>query len=277
MLAVGTSVWANDAIAALRTVPGAVTLPALGMMTLLLLRCDRKMRGAVRGRERYELLSRFNNEYLFEYDMAHDVLMLPQASAEFFGLSRVNAGFLARSNPAQQTPDNPLHAALCGLVGAPAEGVRELHCQLPDGRRRWLRMSVKVICERETPAWLVGKVLDIQRERETQERLLDKAQRDSLTNLYNAAISRQLVTAILQGAAEGPSGALMMLDVDRFKEVNDRWGHPAGDRLLIEVAQTLRAAFRSDDVIGRMGGDEFLVFMREVQVRSTVEEKCNML
>ncbi|WP_368220660.1 GGDEF domain-containing protein, partial [Anaerotruncus rubiinfantis] len=62
-----------------------------------------------------------------------------------------------------------------------------------------------------------------------------------------------------------------------FKEVNDRFGHFAGDQVLMETAAVLRAVFRKEDVIGRLGGDEFLVFMRRTTSRKLVESKCEML
>lgn len=85
---------------------------------------------------------------------------------------------------------------------------------------------------------------------------------DSLTRLYNHTHFKSHLNAqIAQASRVGAPLALAMLDIDRFKDVNDRWGHPVGDRVLRGLAQLLRRRLRRSDVIGRYGGDEFAVLM----------------
>jgi diguanylate cyclase (GGDEF)-like protein len=83
---------------------------------------------------------------------------------------------------------------------------------------------------------------------------------DGLTGLANrrAAVER-LEQALARAARRGTPVAVLYVDVDRFKGINDRHGHAAGDAVLVEVAARLRGAFRTEDVIARLGGDEFLV------------------
>lgn len=73
------------------------------------------------------------------------------------------------------------------------------------------------------------------------------------------------------------AGALLMLDLDNFKEVNDAWGHQAGDAILVLTADLLRAHFRQSDVIGRIGGDEFMVLMKDVSSQQVVEQHMHRL
>ena len=67
---------------------------------------------------------------------------------------------------------------------------------------------------------------------------------------------------------------MMMVDVDNFKLINDTYGHMLGDAVLQEISAELQHLFRSDDVIARIGGDEFLIFMRDVQSREIVEQRA---
>jgi len=99
----------------------------------------------------------------------------------------------------------------------------------------------------------------------TMDRLRDEASRDALTGLVNR---RGLVDA-LGTAARADSGALVLLDLDGFKAVNDRFGHGAGDDVLRAVAAGLRAVSRDGDVVCRLGGDEFAVLVRDL---STMEQ-----
>ena len=93
-----------------------------------------------------------------------------------------------------------------------------------------------------------------------------KAQRDFLTGLPNRAlVTDRLEQAISLAARHGKKVALMFLDLDRFKEINDSLGHPVGDGVLQSVARRLQAALRKSDTVSRQGGDEFLVLLPEVE------------
>lgn len=95
--------------------------------------------------------------------------------------------------------------------------------------------------------------------------LLKKAQResmmDTLTQLYNRLGSERMIKKALTETDENKNSVLIMLDLDNFKEVNDKFGHPMGDQILCEAAQKLKECFRSGDIIGRLGGDEYIIYL----------------
>src|SRR5207248_582084 len=100
--------------------------------------------------------------------------------------------------------------------------------------------------------------------REARARLEHLAYHDSLTNLPNrAAFHEQLVTAIADAGRAGRSLAVLYIDLDDFKLVNDGFGHAVGDELLVHCAERLGAACRRGDVVARQGGDEFLILVRD--------------
>ena len=102
-------------------------------------------------------------------------------------------------------------------------------------------------------------IRDVTEREETQNRLRALATHDTLTGLPNRALLNERVQCLLDTCPPGSSVATMFLDLDRFKEVNDSFGHEFGDILLCEVAARLRRAIRPDDVIARLGGDEFVI------------------
>lgn len=99
--------------------------------------------------------------------------------------------------------------------------------------------------------------------REHEKRLRDQAMFDGLTRLANRAVLGDAVTNAL-GSQSGFGLALLLIDLDDFKTVNDSLGHPAGDALLIKVARVLRTSTPAKDLVARLGGDEFAVLLRDV-------------
>jgi diguanylate cyclase (GGDEF)-like protein len=108
---------------------------------------------------------------------------------------------------------------------------------------------------------------------DNQQRLGRLANHDPLTDLPNRAyLAKHLPQAIAAAKRNGTSLAVLFLDLDRFKHINDTRGHETGDKLLRAVAQRLREAVRGDDVVVRMGGDEFLVVMSAIKSATQVNE-----
>jgi diguanylate cyclase (GGDEF)-like protein len=102
------------------------------------------------------------------------------------------------------------------------------------------------------------------REREAQQRIERLAHFDGITGLPNRALlSDRLAQEVARARRNASAFALLAVDLDGFKAVNDTWGHAAGDRVLAEVAERLRACMRASDTIGRIGGDEFLAILPE--------------
>lgn len=134
-----------------------------------------------------------------------------------------------------------------------------------DDRRIWLRITGRLELRDGVPYRITGLTQDITEEHEAGERIEQLAHYDMLTGLPNRFLFHQRADEAIAGARrDGKPLALLFLDLDRFKFVNDTQGHEAGDRLLQEVAGRLRACVRGSDTVGRLGGDEFLVLLREV-------------
>ena len=102
---------------------------------------------------------------------------------------------------------------------------------------------------------------EIAQRKQTEERLLHAAFHDDLTQLHNRAYLMDVVETSLQNAAD-PAGSVLFIDLDRFKLVNDSLGHRVGDLLLIEIARRLESCVAPGDVLARVGGDEFAVFIQ---------------
>ena len=113
------------------------------------------------------------------------------------------------------------------------------------------------------PTWskVIVSVVDITQQKRAEDRLRFLSTHDVLTGLYNRAFFEEETTRMERGRHYPIS--VLMVDVDHLKITNDRRGHAAGDSLLRRAAAVLRAAFRTEDVVARIGGDEFAVLLPE--------------
>ncbi len=112
---------------------------------------------------------------------------------------------------------------------------------------------------------LISIVHDITARKQAEDHILHMAQHDGLTGLANRALFNDRLQRAIASAVRDQTGlALMFIDLDKFKPVNDQFGHAVGDLLLQEVAQRMRACVRDSDTLARIGGDEFVVLLRDV-------------
>jgi len=141
-------------------------------------------------------------------------------------------------------------------------------CELHDGRT--LRFKLIPLRQRGEAIGRLWVVRDITERRRHEQNLEQLAATDVLTGLANRrAFMARLEAELALASQGGPPGMLMMLDLDHFKRVNDTYGHPAGDRVLVHLAQILRGhALRHGDLAGRLGGEEFAVLLP----RTTAQE-----
>lgn len=131
-----------------------------------------------------------------------------------------------------------------------------------DGAVRWIQIVAQVECERGVPVRLTGTKQDITRQRLERDLLRQSAEIDSLTGLSNRAVFQsRFLDSARTALGFRPLGALVLFDVDGFKQVNDRFGHVAGDACLVQFGQRIRQAFPDALMVARIGGDEFAVLL----------------
>jgi diguanylate cyclase (GGDEF)-like protein/PAS domain S-box-containing protein len=129
---------------------------------------------------------------------------------------------------------------------------------------KWLSISVVRDASGRITNY-IGSFVDISERKASEARIRHLALHDPLTSLPNRFnLSEQLVHTLALASRNQHQAALMMIDLDRFKDINDTLGHQAGDKLLIQVAQRLLKAVRESDIVARLGGDEFVVVLPKI-------------
>jgi len=182
-------------------------------------------------------------------------------------LGEPERAILGRRLSAFVYPDDLAALSGPGNPGLSLKGVAKAEVRLvcAGGRLRWCELASSVVRDEHSRAqYVLVSAVDITKHKQSQAALRDLATRDPLSGLANRRwFELQLAQHLRMCADEGPRGALLAIDVDHFKDVNDTLGHEAGDCLVIEVAACLRRHLRDQDVVARLGGDEFAVILRE--------------
>ncbi len=208
---------------------------------------------------------------IFEVDLEDRCTFVNPAFARLTGLSDFDALGSGWSSVIAAADLERLreqqHAAAENAARGESASACEFRITLPDGASRWV--SVRSVPLRQadgTVTAFLGTLEDVTERKGLEERLEHDATHDRLTGLGSRTLLVEEMTAALARTRRGgPGVALLFIDLDGFKRVNDMLGHAAGDELLVQVAKRLRNALRGGDLCVRLGGDEFVVCCPEVE------------
>jgi diguanylate cyclase (GGDEF)-like protein/PAS domain S-box-containing protein len=217
--------------------------------------------------ERFRTIFDSVNDLIFVRDFETGALVeVNQRVCEMFGYTRdellkLNLGDLSENKP-PYTGENLLSEMQKARSGTPQ--TFDWRGKTKDGRLFWAELSIRraTFGGRE---YLLSTAREISRRKEAEDQLKRLAQFDLLTGLANRGVFvAELTRAIERARRDERTFAVLYLDLDHFKDVNDTLGHPIGDRLLQAVAERLQANVRTIDTLARFGGDEFALLMADI-------------
>lgn len=141
---------------------------------------------------------------------------------------------------------------------------------------RWISVLLTKESSEKDDAYLLCLVQSINERKQNEDKLRLEAEKDPLTQLYNKMTTRSLIEECLEKNFSSQH-ALIIIDIDNFKTINDTRGHAVGDQILLAFANELNKNFRETDILGRAGGDEFIVLIKNVQSIAMVCDKLQHL
>ena len=151
-------------------------------------------------------------------------------------------------------------------AGSEAPVNLELRAMHADGRHRWFDVTLRNLGQDPAVGGVLTHFHDVTDRRRAEQDLVHQTLHDALTGLPNRALLLDRLGHALDRTerSEGPGVAVLFVDLDHFKEVNDSLGHAAGDALLVEVAERLRSTLRPADTVARLSGDEFVICCEDI-------------
>ena len=216
-------------------------------------------------RIKHDFFAALTDEIQFEFTLSPPQVTLSPFGAKKLGFSEVvkdpfhNPSILSLADPKDF---QGFSDAIRGT--SPGQPVVKYDCPiLVDGEPRWHRILARATWSTDEPPrymGAIGKIIDIHSSRMELADLQRQASRDPLTGLLNHASARKRITVRLEERPQGKY-ALIIFDLDHFKQANDTQGHLFGDQLLCHIAENLRQTVRGGDIVARAGGDEFLIFL----------------
>lgn len=229
---------------------------------------------------RYALIMEETNQVIFEWDIAENHLYHTVHWTNKFGFG------LAVENPGAQIPKiDPGHPedreliedlfrqALRGVQPKPVD----VRMKTIAGQYIWCTVSLKVIFDNEkNPYRAIGLISDTDRKKKMIEKLETKTKMDLLTEIYNKMTTEEMIEDFLcSSPPEEQQHGFIIMDIDNFKGINDTLGHIYGDNVLKTVSAELKKLFRSTDIVGRAGGDEFVILVKDIPNVKMFKEKLS--
>ncbi|MGV8831774.1 MAG: EAL domain-containing protein [Devosia sp.] len=187
---------------------------------------------------------------IFENALFEDVLRMATEKGQFvlpLDTDAAKAAFIASRLSEFQTPG------------------RQFVQHLSDGR--WLQVQERL----SQSGHIVGVRTDVSELKQAERQIKHQAERDALTGLYNRRVILERLARVLNSSRSSEKlGALIIVDLDGFKAINDNYGHDAGDELLVALAARLKSTVRQSDVVARLGGDEFALIIQNLNAERDV-------
>lgn len=234
---------------------------------------------------RYAISSKANQNLIFEFDLASNTIEFTGNTLAVFGeeIKQLQLSEFDRIASKIHESERNLREQLQKFIMEGGESyTSELRIRSKKNNYEWYRLSGIVIFDRErNPIKFIGNILNVNAQIEHEQKLKTMAETDLLSGLLNKVSMEKKVSAFLETKKGSFIAAFFIIDMDNFKQVNDRLGHAYGDQAICDTANKLSLVFSEKDLIGRIGGDEFCVLMclkKSVEnPKAIIEKKCTTL
>jgi len=231
--------------------------------------------------ERYRVAAEISNDILFEYDINEDLMKFVDKYRDLYGRNPIIPNFsnhYLQINEMIHPEDIGIFAEYSRALSSGKEMI-ESEFRICDVKNEyvWCHTRGKTIYDdNKQPTRVIGKIVNIDLHKKELQKLEYKAKRDPLTGVYNKSATKDLIDHYILKNCDAKH-IFMIIDIDDFKKINDKYGHLQGDKVLSFVISQVRMIFTAGEIIGRIGGDEFAVFMGDIGNKDAIILKADLL
>ncbi len=230
--------------------------------------------------ERFRLALAQTDNTIFDYDIEKRQMIHANKAGSMYGIENIteNVPDSLVENGIIHPDTTNVFLEMYGKIrsGEPSASC-EIKTRLVGGKYVWRKISMTNIYDNEGRAVrAIGMLEDIDEQKKREESLRNKSERDPLTGIYNRSMTEKCIQNFADMAEKGAKSAMCIFDIDDFKGVNDRFGHLFGDKVLAECALRVEKLFGDGAICGRVGGDEFVVFVKDIAA-SSLKENAQMI
>ncbi len=243
-------------------------------------RLERKLRLQSINDESYRMIMEQTNDIIFEYDTIEKTYLHTANFEKTFGYKPTKTGFLGSLRYDYLHPDDVIafveifEKMKTDRVLSEAE-VRIINSE---GEYLWTRIYTLGVFDKDGKlAKVIGKIVNIDEKKREFQYLKKMAVMDTATGVYNKQTTEDMIKDYLTGEGKSGNHALLMIDIDDFKGINDDHGHRLGDVVISTLGMELNQIFRADDIKGRIGGDEFMILMKNVEGTDFIVNKAKLI
>lgn len=229
-------------------------------------------------KERYKIVAQLSDEIMFEYIIKEDKMIRSEKYTDMFSRPSTQENYIENIRKTEYIhPDD--REKFLSIHEKFSQGIPTLEYQAryinAENEYIWLEVKGTTIYDSDRkPYKTIGKAVNISKQMQEIQELKEKSSRDSLTKLYNKMSTHSYIDDYIQSEGGNLVHALLMVDIDNFKAVNDNLGHVFGDAVLSEISLRIKDLFLPTDIIGRIGGDELIIFIKDIEDDGYIEHKA---
>lgn len=223
--------------------------------------------------ERLHILSEAEGGKIIDYNARTDVMVI-KSSREYDTSEKMIKKYMENFDESTIFEEDVAYykSIFRGLLTSPKNETIEYRTKRFEKDYTWYQLNLTSLLGPEGYVTrIVGRMINIHEKKLKELDLLLRAEKDAMTGLYNKGAAMQLIQNAIEDSKKDTLNALMIIDLDNFKEVNDLLGHAQGDQVLVDTATALNEIFKGGDIVGRIGGDEFVVFMKNLNAISNAD------